>query len=95
MKTSLIVICIFCAIVTFGIMGSDDLYDSFEMFFAKFESFAMTIDGVVDIPANVEQASQTVSGFFSMLWDGFKSIFVDPIVDLFGGGSDNLTKPIG
>lgn len=94
MKTALIVICIFCAIVTFGIMGSDDLYDSFEMFFAKFEDLALTIDGVVDIPANVEQASQTASGFFSMLWEGFKSIFVDPIVDLFGG-SDNLIKPIG
>ena len=94
MKTALIVICIFCAVVTFGIMGSDDLYDSFEMFFAKFESFAMTLDGVADIPANVEQAGQTVSGFFSMLWDGFKSIFVDPIVD-WVSGSDNLTKPIG
>lgn len=94
MKTSLIVICIFCAIVSFGIMGSDDLYDSFEMFFAKFEDFALTIDGVVDIPANIENASQTVSGFFSVLWDGFKSIFVDPIVGLFGG-SGNLSKPIG
>lgn len=94
MKTALIVICIFCAIVTFGIMGSDDLYDSFEMFFAKFESFASTIEGVVDIPANVEQASQIVSGFFSTLWDGFKMIFVDPIANLFGG-SGNLSKPIG
>ena len=94
MKTSLIVICIFCAIVSFGIMGSDDLYDSFEMFFAKFESFALTFDGVVAIPDKVEQAGQTVSGFFSVLWEGFKSIFVDPIVDWING-SDNLTRPIG
>lgn len=93
MKTVLIVVCVFCAVVSLGIMGTDDIYDSFELFFSKFESLSSVLSGVGDIPTKVEQATQVTSGFFSTLWQGLKSIFIDPIVDLFGGGSDNLSKP--
>lgn len=93
MKTALIVVCVFCAVVSLGVMGSDDIYNSFELFFSKFEELALTLEDVADIPVTIQQASQVTSGFFSTLWDGFKSIFIDPIADLFGGGSDNLSKP--